>query len=351
MKNKEFLEKAKEGNWDLEKMRFFVGEKQTQPKCFGIYQLDDGNWVVYKNKSNGETVIHFTGGEDAAFQIFYDKIQSENVVRKTKAEANAKALDALDTMSRANEALQREEKEKRNKEEAAEKSFLEQRAKRDAEAAQKERKQQLLVSFAAAAALTILAVAIVYGIFSIGSIMVKNFDENQSGTGRLYTNTETVRRSGYYLVGDDIYYMTAGDWYYLSGDTWRPYYNYQDSWYDDYYGDSYEFSNPYDSWAYSPFYDDYSYDGEDAEARGAYKSNYGENAEDVLHDEGLWTANGNDFGQYFYDSGKEDTNDWSSDEWYSYDNEDGTANWDSDYSDYDSYNNWDAGDTNWDTDW
>ena len=36
--------------------RFFIGKDVKEPKAFGIYE-EDGNYIVYKNKANGERAI------------------------------------------------------------------------------------------------------------------------------------------------------------------------------------------------------------------------------------------------------------------------------------------------------
>lgn len=41
----------------LEQMRFFIGEDCREPRAFGVYQDDDGRFVVYKNKSKGARAV------------------------------------------------------------------------------------------------------------------------------------------------------------------------------------------------------------------------------------------------------------------------------------------------------
>ena len=40
-------------NIPAREMRFFIGEDFKEPKAFGIYRDDDGDFVVYKNKADG----------------------------------------------------------------------------------------------------------------------------------------------------------------------------------------------------------------------------------------------------------------------------------------------------------
>ena len=69
----------------LKKMRFFIGEDYREPRAFGIYQDEDGQFVVYKNKSNGERAIRYRGSrEDFAVHELYEKLKSETEIRRKK---------------------------------------------------------------------------------------------------------------------------------------------------------------------------------------------------------------------------------------------------------------------------
>ena len=69
----------------LEKMRFFIGEDFREPRAFGIYQDEDGQFVVYKNKDTGERAIRYRG-ENEAFAVheLYEKLKSETELRRNK---------------------------------------------------------------------------------------------------------------------------------------------------------------------------------------------------------------------------------------------------------------------------
>ena len=43
----------------LAQIRFFIGEDYREPRAFGIYQDDDGQFVVYKNKADGSRAIRY----------------------------------------------------------------------------------------------------------------------------------------------------------------------------------------------------------------------------------------------------------------------------------------------------
>ena len=80
----ELKQKCAEKNMPLEKMRFFIGEDRKEPKCFGVY-LDEstGNWVVYKNKSDGTRAVRYEGRDEArAAQEIWNKIGDEVKHRK-----------------------------------------------------------------------------------------------------------------------------------------------------------------------------------------------------------------------------------------------------------------------------
>ena len=60
----ELKEYCAERGMPLLKMRFFIGEDYRRPKAFGIYR--DGNeFIVYKNKANGERAIRYRGPDEA----------------------------------------------------------------------------------------------------------------------------------------------------------------------------------------------------------------------------------------------------------------------------------------------
>lgn len=82
----ELLAFAQAHNLPLEKMRFFIGQDYREPKAFGIYQDPaDGNFVVYKNKGNGQRVVRYRGSDEAfAVNEIYQKMRAELLERKEK---------------------------------------------------------------------------------------------------------------------------------------------------------------------------------------------------------------------------------------------------------------------------
>ena len=64
-------------NLPLKQMRFFIGENFTEPKAFGIYKDDEGNFIVYKNKADGSRTVRYQGTDEAyAVNEIYQNAQS-----------------------------------------------------------------------------------------------------------------------------------------------------------------------------------------------------------------------------------------------------------------------------------
>lgn len=62
--------------------RFFIGVDYRQPRAFGIYR-DGGEFVVYKNKADGERAIRYRGSDEAyAVNELYLKLKSEILNQK-----------------------------------------------------------------------------------------------------------------------------------------------------------------------------------------------------------------------------------------------------------------------------
>ena len=65
--------------------RFFIGKNIKEPKAFGIYQDENGDYVVYKNKSVGERAIRYQGADEAyAVNDRYQKLKSEIANQKSR---------------------------------------------------------------------------------------------------------------------------------------------------------------------------------------------------------------------------------------------------------------------------
>jgi len=75
----EYLDFAERHKLPLKKMRFFPGEKRTDPKCFYCYfDQSTGEWVTAKNKADGSTAERYRGHSEAiACQVLFDKMEEE----------------------------------------------------------------------------------------------------------------------------------------------------------------------------------------------------------------------------------------------------------------------------------
>lgn len=49
----------------LSEMRFFIGEDYREPRAFGIYRDEEGQFVVYKNKADGSRAVRYRGPDEA----------------------------------------------------------------------------------------------------------------------------------------------------------------------------------------------------------------------------------------------------------------------------------------------
>lgn len=65
--------------------RFFIGKDIKEPKAFGIYKTETGDFVVYKNKANGERAIRYQGSDEKyAVNELYQRLRAEIVDQKAK---------------------------------------------------------------------------------------------------------------------------------------------------------------------------------------------------------------------------------------------------------------------------
>ncbi len=145
-------------NVPLEKIRFFIGEDCREPKAFGIYQDDDGQFVVYKNKADGMRAVRYRGPDEAyAVNEIYQKLCSEVALRRAKKRGA---------------------------------SVSPERARR--------RRRESLKTGVIAALITVLLVGVL------------SFIESRKP------------QTGYYRYNDDYYYYYSGDWYWYDEDDWYP---------------------------------------------------------------------------------------------------------------------------------
>ena len=61
----------------LQRLRFFLGEDYRPPRAYGIYR-DGGDFVIYKNKSDGSRSVPYRGPDEArAVLLLYEKLLEE----------------------------------------------------------------------------------------------------------------------------------------------------------------------------------------------------------------------------------------------------------------------------------
>lgn len=67
----------------LNQMRFFIDCDMREARAYGIYKDEAGNFIVYKNKSNGERAIRYKGSDEAyAVNEIYQKLRMEMAEQK-----------------------------------------------------------------------------------------------------------------------------------------------------------------------------------------------------------------------------------------------------------------------------
>ncbi len=72
--------------------RFFIGKDIKEPRAFGIYKAPSGDFVVYKNKSDGSRAIRYQGSDEGyAVNELYQKLRLEIADQKSRSAANRSA--------------------------------------------------------------------------------------------------------------------------------------------------------------------------------------------------------------------------------------------------------------------
>jgi hypothetical protein len=68
-----------------ETTRFFIGKDIREARAFGIYEDDSGNFVVYKNKADGQRAVRYKGNDEAyAVNELYLRLKEEILNQKSK---------------------------------------------------------------------------------------------------------------------------------------------------------------------------------------------------------------------------------------------------------------------------
>lgn len=170
-----------------ETTRFFIGIDYKNPRAFGIYKdMYTGNFVVYKNKDNGQRAVRYEGTDEAyAVNELFMRLKQEILEQKSR---NIDSRKASYQAAEEKKAIEEEKDEayktfiqKDTKEEAARQEYL--RLKGEAEY---ERKRNITI---AAGVIVAVIICIIFGI----------------GSFKAYVNSLTIN-PGYYKYNDEVYY-------------------------------------------------------------------------------------------------------------------------------------------------
>ena len=86
--------------------RFFIGKDTRAPRAFGIYEAN-GEFIVYKNKSDGSRAIRYKGTDEAyAVNELYMRLKEEIL--------NQKNINLKNKSKIANDNRYRKKKKKSN---------------------------------------------------------------------------------------------------------------------------------------------------------------------------------------------------------------------------------------------
>lgn len=85
--------------------RFFIGKNITEPKAFGIYE-EDGLFIVYKNKANGQRTVRYCGKDETyAVNELYLRLKDEILNQKSNNLKQAKYDNYEKSNTRKNSTL------------------------------------------------------------------------------------------------------------------------------------------------------------------------------------------------------------------------------------------------------
>lgn len=240
----------------LNKMRVHIGEDYGNPRAYGIFQTEDGSFVVYKNKADGSRSIRYRGPDEAhAVSELYLKMQE--LVRQQKARQAEKARQAAN-----------------NRPSAAERSRSSCYSK----------KVSWLDKLKKNFWIYLIILAVCLGIWYV-----------------VQRNLSPKR--GYYRYDNGYYYYQGSSWYHYSdfSDSWYPVS--ADSELRSNYGEYYQSGGYSDSYGVDDFSDSSYYDP------GSYDRNNGWDWDD---DDDDWDW---DWGDDDWDWGGDDDWDWDDSDW------------------------------------
>ena len=269
---------AEKHNIPLTEMRFFVGENYTKPKAFGIYE-ENGEFIVYKNKDNGQRAIRYQGKDEAeAAQILMVKIVEETKLRQK----NADWWQHQEDLAENNEYV---------------KEYTKEINERYPETTKRYRIYDFFMDFFTYKGLyyfyILLALFLmVYSIF----LSYEFYKESQ--------NNHPNISSGYYVNNNDLYYYNYPRWYIWNSESWDSY--------------NYDYKvDVYSNWTFSDkVYEDTYKIEEDFIDFNEYKETYSLADDDY---DNIWSQDwdsnydDNDFYSYDFSDWSSSDTDWSSD--------------------------------------
>ena len=276
----ELQEWFKANGYDYYKTRFFIGINYQDPKAFGIYQNDAGDFVVYKNKANGERAIRYQGPDEehAVNEIWKRFLQEIDNQKKhwqeNKRKNNAGTKTGIHIPK--NDELSENARQMRN-------LFL-----------------IILVTFMGGLFISvmimdiipaILRVPVVIGLGFISPILASNAyirhingNKNKDGMDSDFKQlmkflliflaiTSVIGGIGSFAGRKNGYYSRNGELYYRAGSNWYVYSNEKEYWYPEFivpsdftssnwrdYKNTNGFENTYRSFESTSYYDDWKSD-------------------------------------------------------------------------------------------
>lgn len=184
--------------------RFFIGKDYKRPKAFGIYKDErTGNFIVYKNKGDGERAVRYEGKDEAyAVNELYKKLKDE-IYNQKHNNQNTKIRNNYRSKNRNNNNNYKDSEFYKNT------------------------TPLYRFFYIVIAAVSIIGISAFF-LFILFGIRTPN--------------------QGYYRYNDSYYYYQSGRWY-----EYDDYYGWRRAYVDDYFEDNYDYY--YDSGYY-----DYDYD-------------------------------------------------------------------------------------------
>ena len=282
----DLLNAADKYQMPLEKMRFFINQDCKEPSCFGLYQAEDGDFVVYKNKSNGQRAVRYKGpNEKKAVNEIWDKITEEVKLRQKRDDW----MEHVQNMN--NDEVYREE-------------YLDKVNK-------KQRRRRASSTIGNIFTKMVKYGLVLYYLFIIAALVFSIFRFARSSY--LKHSSRPSEGYGYYTYDDDLYYYHYPYWYTYDNDSWT-YYDYTPGMdLDDFIYQGTEYNSSFDQYGsgdeFVTFDDYYETISQDSDNDGSY--DYWSNDDD-------WSNDWDDSWDYDYD--------YDYDSWDSYD-----TDWDSDW--------------------